>query len=87
MLAIHGPSGAVKWHWHQAASLGPWTLQGVGDSYVLTASIVSSDTYRVSQHPLVFEHVLNGRPMRWGILPDTLQVAGETLSASLSPEN
>ncbi len=82
-LAMRGETGAIKWAWHSAATLGPWTLEGRGDSFFLSAHITDSNAFRVSQRPLVFEHHLNGKVMTWQVAE--LQVTGETLTASLMP--
>jgi hypothetical protein len=56
---------------------GQWTLHG---------SIVDAetDTFKLSQRPLVFVVPRQGGTWRWPI--DTLQVVAGTLSASLGPQ-
>jgi hypothetical protein len=77
MMRLRGPSGNIKWAWHRAASLGPWTIE----NDLLTASVSDQDELGLSQQPLVFEHTLGGQPMRWPI--QSLQVSSGTLTAVL----
>ncbi len=78
--SITGYAGTLKWGSREAASLGPWSISAVpGGGQSLTAKVLSSDTYRVTQAPLTFVHP-NGR-WTWPVL--TLQISGSTLSASL----
>ena len=81
---IRGQAAAVHWGYQPAARLGSWSVatdaEGVG---TLTATIVSQDTFRMSQPSLTFRVDRPGQPWIWPIT--TLQIAAETLTASLGP--
>lgn len=81
-VSITGQAGEVRWGYHTAATLASWSVTG-GDK--LTATIVSSDAFRVSQHPLTFQvRRPSGHVWTWAI--QSLQIAGTTLQASLAQE-
>ena len=50
MITIKGEGAEVRWSYHKAATLGAWTLSG--DK--LTATIASSDPFKLAQTPLTF---------------------------------
>ncbi len=77
-----GPSAVVKWGYRDAAVLGPWSVTGhAAGGGSLTATIVSSDTFRVTQAPLTFVHP-NGK---WTYPILDLQITDRTLTALLGP--
>lgn len=83
-VLVGGPAGAVKWGYHLAASVGKWTVVSDRSGTNLTATVVSHDAFKVSQRPLTF--VVDrprGHSWQWSI--KTLQIAGETLTATLDP--
>lgn len=83
-FTFKGPVGEVRWSYHTAATLKDWTLsveQGVSR---LTAQVVSSDAFRVSQQPLTFVVPRSSGPAwRWPI--QSLQVSGPSVVATLGP--
>lgn len=84
-VSIRGSSGEVRWGYHCAASVGPWTITAEGSGGTLTATVVSHDASRVSQQPLTFVVTRPGaQPWRWELA--TLQINGDHLIATLSPQ-
>ena len=84
---LRGPSAEVRWAYHRAADLGPWTmtLLDTHGNVSMTAAVISSDAFRVSQQPLTLVVPRpNGNAWRWPI--QSLQIAGSTLTASLGPQ-
>lgn len=85
-FTVGGRQAELRWSYHVAASLGPWTLtmdrSGGG---ALTAQVVSADTFRVEQRPLTFRTVRqNAAPWEWPVT--SLHIAGATLTAALGPQ-
>lgn len=77
-VVLRGTSAEVRWAYHQAAVLGPWTLE----AGALSAEIVSADSTRLSQQPLTFlVRRSNGAIWKWPIV--TLTVEGAMLLATL----
>jgi hypothetical protein len=79
-ITVKGQEGRIVWGYHTAARLAAWCIDG----HTLTATVQESDTFRVTQQPLTF--VVSrptGSPWVWTVA--SLQVAGQTLTASLLP--
>jgi len=77
-FVVRGQEGELRWGYHPAAVLGPWTI--TGDT--LTATVVSHDGFRTSQPSVTFRVTRpQGAPWVWAI--DTLQIAEGTLTARL----
>jgi hypothetical protein len=74
-ITIRGATAEIRWGYHVAATLGSWTLT----DHVVEASIVTLDTFRVSQSPLTWVVGSIRRPL------EGLQIAGGTLTARLGP--
>jgi hypothetical protein len=82
MATITGERGEVRWGYQVAAVLHPWSMTTLeSGGWALLGTCESADTYRVSQHPLVFV-APNG--WRWPVA--SLQVSGASLSATLGPK-
>jgi hypothetical protein len=82
---IRGVQASVRWGYHPAAALGPWTLTASDTGGHIEAQIVSADDYRLSQPALKFCVTRqNGIVATWPVL--TLHVAGQTLYASVGPQ-
>ena len=74
---IRGTGGAIHWGWHAVATLQSWAVEG----RALTATgVVVTNTFGVSQSPLTLVCGSIRRPITG------LQIAGETLTASLVPK-
>ena len=83
-LTLTGKSAVVQWGYAAAATIGPWAITVLPDGGTLTATVVSADTFKVSQQPLTF--VVTRQPghcWRWPIT--MLQIADGSLTATLGP--
>jgi len=83
-VTIGGVTGSLRWGYHEAAVLASWTLTNTTEGWTLTATVVSVDAFRVSQHPLVFLAPHASGAWRWPV--KELQIMGATLTASLGPK-
>ena len=83
-LTVAGVEGELRWSYHRAAVLGAWSIVRDPAGRVLTAIVVSQDTYRVSQRPLVFVAPHGTHAWTWPI--ETLQLSDGTLTARLGPQ-
>lgn len=81
MGVMRGPAAAIVWGYHDAATLGAWTLNPATST--LTAEITKIDAFRVSQRPVTFQVTRPTQVWRWPIL--TLQIVDRTLTATLGP--
>ncbi len=74
----------IYWGYQLAGTVRGWTaVRSQTDHGTVTATIVSVDTFRVSQRPLTFVVPHKHGTWRWPIA--TLQIADYTLTARLSP--
>jgi hypothetical protein len=81
-LTMTGSSAVLKWGYREAAVLGAWSMTGhTAGGGSLTATVISSDTFRVTQTPLTFVHP-NGK---WTYPVLDLQITDHTLTALLGP--
>lgn len=78
-----GHEAGLWWGYHQAASLGAWTVRMDTTGSTLEATVREHEDHRVSQRPLVFEVPRPGTPWRWTV--ETLQINGSALTATLGP--
>ena len=78
---IAGVTGSLKWVYHTAATLASWKVVRSEGSWMLTATVVSADAFRVSQRPLAFVAPVSTGAWRWPV--EELQITGATLSARL----
>jgi hypothetical protein len=86
-ISVAGPSAELIWVYRRAATLGRWSLRmNPSTGGALSAHIDTiDDTYGLSQRPLVFRVTRpSGVVWRWPVTE--LQIAGETLTASLGPQ-
>ncbi len=84
-FVFRGEAAELRWGYHPAATLKDWTLTPHNSSsFEVTARVVSSDAYRVSQHPIVFTVPRQACVWKWPVV--SLQIVGETLTASLGPQ-
>lgn len=80
-MVITGAAARLDWGYYPAAVLGAWTAtKDAAGVVTVTATIVSSDTFRLSQQPLVFV-----APTGWRWAVSELQITGVALSARLGP--
>jgi hypothetical protein len=73
-----GTTAEIRWAYYPAAQLSSWTMTAGG---ALTATVLSSDEYRMAQAPLTF--VVPRPTTQWVWKINTLQLTGSTLTASL----
>jgi hypothetical protein len=82
-VTVRGVEGALRWGYQPAGTLGAWTVTRDGSAWTLSASIVKTDAFRVSQRPLAFEARHAHGVWRWPV--QSLQIAGASLNAVLGP--
>lgn len=78
---ITGEVGRLHWGYHLAAFVRAWTVTRTEGQWTLSATVESSDDYRLAQRPLVF---VTPNGWRWPIL--TLQITGAALHGTLGPK-
>ena len=83
-FTFRGDAAELRWGYLPAATVKDWTMKPEASSLTVTARIVSSDAFRVSQHPIVFTVPRASADWKWNVL--SLQIVGETLTASLVPQ-
>jgi hypothetical protein len=81
---IRGSEALVRWGYHTAASLGPWTLNAEGGGGTVTATVVTHDACAASQQPLTFV-VPRPKGHKWVWPIQSLQIADGKLTASVGP--
>jgi len=82
---VRGQAGELRWGYHEAAILGPWTLSADGAGGDLTATVVRSQAFRVQQPALTFRvSRQRAEPWKWPVL--SLHIVGTTLYARLGPQ-
>jgi len=79
---IRGEAAELRWGYLPAAQLRDWTFNP--SSLTVTARVVSSDAFRVSQHPIVFTVPRQTCVWKWPVL--SLQIVDGSLSAALGPQ-
>jgi hypothetical protein len=64
---LSGETGSIRWGYHLAATVGPFTITRGTGGYRLAATIVEADAARLRQQPLVFVMPLTwaGRAVAW----------------------
>jgi len=84
-MTFKGAAGQLVWGYYPAASLSSWSvIPDEAGGGRLTATVVQMDAFRAAQQPLTFVVPRpKGEPWRWRI--QSLQIAGASLSATLSP--
>lgn len=83
-VVIRGPKAEVRRSYQCAATLGPWEVSARHDGGTLTAQVVSSDAFRLSQPALTFVVPRQSTAWKWPIV--SLRIAGQTLTAELGPQ-
>lgn len=83
-FVFRGEAAELRWGYHSAATLKDWTLTPQDASrFTVTAQVVSSDAYRVSQRPIVFMVHRQASDWKWAV--ESLQITGSSFSATLGP--
>ncbi len=84
-FTFRGEAAELRWGYHSAAVLTDWTMTPqTASSLTVTARVVSSDAFRVSQHPIVFTVHRQIADWKWPV--KTLQIANGALTAELGPQ-
>ena len=84
-VTVTGVQGSVRWGYHRAVELGAYTVtRDEQGAWSLSGHVVSADTVRASQSPLVFVAPHQDGSWRWPILD--LQLADGALTARLGPK-
>lgn len=84
-VIFRGREGELRWGYHQAAVLGPWTLTANPSGGALTAIVVRADAFRTSQPSLTFRvSRQHAAPLVWPVT--TLHIADGSLTASVGPQ-
>lgn len=82
-VTVRGVNGSLMLGYQIAGSLGAWTVTRSDDVWSLTATVVNTNAFRISQRPIVFEARHAKGVWRWPIT--SLQIAGASLTAVLGP--
>lgn len=84
-LTATGTAASLRWSYHTAATVRAWTVQRDDDGvWRLTATVTSSDAFRLTQRPLTFE--VTHQHGRWVWPIEELQITGAALTARLGPK-
>jgi hypothetical protein len=82
-VTMRGVEAKLVWGYLPAGTLGAYTVTRELGRWTLTATVVSSDAFRVAQHPLAFVAPHAKGAWRWPV--DALSIVDGTLSALLGP--
>ncbi len=82
-VELSGVAARLLWGYHEAATLGGWTVRREGAGWRLEARVGSVHTFRVTRRPLVLEARHARGAWRWPI--EELQVGADALTARLGP--
>jgi hypothetical protein len=80
-IRITGKLGVIRWGFHEAATVGPWTIQNDAAGVALTAPVTASDPFRLTQAPLSFQAAVGAGTWRWPV--ESLTILDGTLTARL----
>ena len=88
-VTFGGQRGAIVWGAGEAAVLGRWSVaRDAQYQWTLSARVTRVDSVRLRQLPLIFQAPRLAKPAGlwcFPVLPKSLQVNGETLTARLGP--
>ena len=88
-VTFGGPRGAILWGAGEAATLTRWSInRDAHFRWTLSARVARVDSYRLRQLPLIFSAPRVAKPAGlwcFPVLPKTLEMNGETLTARLGP--
>lgn len=83
-VTMRGVTATIYWGYQLAGTVRDWTaVRSLAEPGTVTATVVTSDAFRVSQRPLTFVVPHKHGAWRWPIAE--LQIADDRLTASLSP--
>jgi len=78
-FTVRGAAAKLVWGYHEAAVLASWEM---GPGGTVTAMVVSQNDFNVTQAPLKF--VVPHANGQWVYTVNSLQITGQTLTASIS---
>lgn len=81
--SITGVVGSIKWAYYTAAAINNYTVTRSDAAWTLSATVVLSDAFKLSQRPLRFVAPHAHGEWAWPIL--TIQLADGALTATLGP--
>lgn len=84
-VVMRGVHGYVRKGYHDAVRLPTWELHGTAEGGTVTGPATEINDYWVSQRPLVFVVERATAVWRWPVVDGSLQIADQTLRASLGP--
>jgi hypothetical protein len=88
-VTFGGSRGAILWGAGEAATLSRWSInRDEHFAWTLSARVARVDAFRLRQLPLIFQAPRLAKPAGlwcFPVLPKTLQVNGDALTASLGP--
>ena len=87
-ITLRGKRGEINYGFRLAASLSSWVISRDAESrqWTLAASVDRADTFQLSRRPLQFTAHRYAKPAGvWAFDVQTLDLKGETLTATLSP--
>lgn len=84
-VTVRGVNASLRWGYAQAAALRDYTVvrEDEHKQWSVSATVVSSDAFRIAQRPLAFIAPHAKGVWRWPI--QELQISGDSLTASLGP--
>lgn len=83
--SVRGVVGQVKWSYYIAAAINGYTVTREGSQWSLSATVVLSDAFKLSQKPLMFVAPHQHGEWRWPITDLQLNKESGQLTAQLGP--
>ena len=83
-VTFRGVEAVLRHGYYRAGTLGAWTVARGEHGWLLTAAVVTTDAFRVSQRPLAFEVRHATGVWRWPV--ESLQITDASLTAVLGPK-
>lgn len=83
-LTVNAAQASIVWGYQVAAALAPVTVSRDDDGWHVKGTVKSSDTYRLSQRPLVLEVSTQQGVWRWPVIE--LQMVDGACDGRLGPK-
>jgi len=80
-----GPAAEIRWAYHTAARLGPWTITTDATGATFTAQVIAADAFKVSQQPLTF--VVERQKANWSWPIESLQLTDTSVTGRVKTED
>lgn len=87
-ITVRGVNGRVVYGYHTAATLRTWSVTRSQNRWSLRGAVTQADRFQLRQPELLFQSPRLQKPVGfwvWPVLPYSIQVEGETLTARLAP--